>query len=278
LKRRSPKIGILPPRALKKLIEESCFVIEVIDSINPEGTRSLTLERTVKKLGKPFLLVINKSDLLPRWLAEDWKSYYELKGYKVALASAKKGWGKGEIMSNVIKLAELCQKEERKLGVICGVPKTGKSSIINMLKGSDSAPTSRYPGKPGYTNSFTIYKIAEGIYIYDSPGVLPDPRDPLEKKIRTKPPEQLRDPVGPSIQILDLVKSADAAAVERLYGVSPQKSSNEILEDIAIKRGWREKVSKEPLVEQAAIRVIMDYLDGRLKILRKPPKQSSHSG
>lgn len=272
--RNREKIKTIAPHELQKLIEKSCFVIEIIDSINPEGTRSIRLSRALKKAGKPALLVLNKIDLVPSWVAESWAEYYREKGHTVALTSARKGKGRAEILRSILELSQDCQEEE-KTGVICGVPKTGKSSVINMLKGKDSAPTSRYPGKPGYTKSFALYKISQGIYIYDTPGVFPDAKDSLERIIRSRPPEKILEPVKPSMLIIDLTRTLNPSRIKELYGVDPEKGSYEILEEIAIKRGWIEKLSKEPLVDQAAIRVIMDYLDGKLGIFRLPPRKRS---
>lgn len=269
------RMAILPPRAFHKLIEKSCFVIEVADSINPEGTRSISLFRTVKKMKKPLLLVLNKVDLVPRWVAEAWMNYYRNMGISVVLSSTTMRKGRQEILKSILEISQTCN-EEKKIGVICGVPKTGKSSILNMLKGKESAPTSRYPGKPGYTKSFTLYRVAEGVYIYDTPGVFPDARDKLERIIRSNSPEKIIEPVKPSIEIIEMVKLQNPSKIKKLYGVDPQKENYEILEDIAKNRGWLEKLSKEPLVEQAAIRVIMDYLDGKLGIFRLPPKKNSN--
>jgi ribosome biogenesis GTPase A len=252
VKKSKREIMLISPEAMKKTIKKSCFVVEVVDAINPEGTRSIALEKIIRNFRKPYVLVLNRIDLVPSWVANAWADHFKKSGIEVILTSAKRRTGKRELIEAIYSISEGCAFEEKIVGVICGVPKTGKSSILNMLRGKDSAPTSPYPGKPGYTKSFTFYKIGENVYIYDSPGVFPDPRDKLER----------------------IVKALEPRRLEVLYDVDPQKGNYEILEDIAMKRGWVEKISKEPLVEESARRVIMDYLNGKLKIFRLPPKSS----
>ncbi|MCI4396817.1 MAG: 50S ribosome-binding GTPase [Thermoprotei archaeon] len=274
VKKSKREIMLISPEAMKKTIKKSCFVVEVVDAINPEGTRSIALEKIIRNFRKPYVLVLNRIDLVPSWVANAWADHFKKSGIEVILTSAKRGTGKRELIEAIYSISEGCAFEEKIIGVICGVPKTGKSSILNMLRGKDSAPTSPYPGKPGYTKSFTFYKIGENVYIYDSPGVFPDPRDKLEKIIRSRPPEKILEPIRPSMEIIDIVKALEPRRLEALYDVDPQKGNYEILEDIAMKRGWVEKISKEPLVEESARRVIMDYLNGKLKIFRLPPKSS----
>ncbi|MEM0178399.1 MAG: GTPase RsgA [Fervidicoccaceae archaeon] len=269
-KRNMKGIALLPAARIRKIINEICYIIEVVDAINPEGTRSLTLERIIGKYRKPFILVLNKIDLLPRKAREAWINYYKSKGIDPIPVSAKKGKGKKELIDAILSLADKCEGKKA-IGMVCGVPKTGKSSIINMLKKKESAQTSPYPGKPGYTKSITLYKITGNVYIYDSPGIFPDPRDPIEKIIRSRSPEKIEDPVKPAISILKSAISSRPEVIAELYDLESFTTEYEILEKIAIKRGWVERISKDPLIDLAAVRVIMDYLSGKLRVYRLPP-------
>jgi len=63
---------------------------------------------------------------------------------------------------------------------VIGYPKVGKSSIINALKGKHSASTSPYPGSPGYTRTFQLYRVDPNILMIDTPGILPVEGDTRE--------------------------------------------------------------------------------------------------
>jgi nuclear GTP-binding protein len=52
-------------KELKKVVEASDVVIEVLDARDPEGCRSKELEQQVLSQGKKMLLVVNKIDLVP---------------------------------------------------------------------------------------------------------------------------------------------------------------------------------------------------------------------
>ena len=61
-------------------------------------------------------------------------------------------------------------EEKFKVGVL-GYPNTGKSSIINALKGRASAPTSPVSG---YTKGMQWIRASKRMYLLDPPGVFPD--------------------------------------------------------------------------------------------------------
>ena len=59
-------------RELKRVIEESDVVIEVLDARDPEGCRSTEIEQEALKQNKRVLLVLNKIDLVPPANARMW--------------------------------------------------------------------------------------------------------------------------------------------------------------------------------------------------------------
>lgn len=253
---------------LLQLVKSSDVVLEVIEARNPLGTRSIKLEKLSKALSKPLILLLNKIDLVPRDVLYEWVEYFEEKGIKVIPTSASRKKGRQDIIK-ALEDVRIELNKDRIIGIIAGVPKTGKSSIINYLKNKESAPTSPYPGKPGYTKAPSLYKIAESIYVYDTPGIFPDARDPLEREIRSRPIEKIVDPVKPASAILRLAEDIVEGQLERIYGLPWSGDPFNYLSEIAKRRGWLEKISKDPLIDQAALRVIMDYLNGRIKIYRR---------
>lgn len=62
-------------RELRKVIERSDVIIQVLDARDPEGTRSRWVEEEVRKRegeGKRLIAVVNKIDLVPRSVLEAW--------------------------------------------------------------------------------------------------------------------------------------------------------------------------------------------------------------
>ncbi len=257
-------------RQLYKLLNNSDFIIEVVDARNPLGTRSRRLEDYVRVKGKPFILVLNKTDLVPKRIVDEWIDYFLRRGLKAIGVSATYRMGTLRLRKRIIEITRGIQGD-KKVGLIAGVPKTGKSSIINVLKGKHSASTSPYPGKPGYTHHYSLYKIDKGLYIYDTPGVFPDAADPLEKSIRIYSPEKLDDPVKYAVGLMKKILKDNPGLLRDIYGIELAEDPYRTLELLAEKRGWLEKKTREPLIEEAARTVIRDYLSGKIRFYYNPP-------
>lgn len=254
-------------RSLARIIKRSDGVLEVLDARDPLGTRSLRVEEMAKAFNKKVLLVINKSDLIPRSVARAWLEYFNSRGIAAALVSSLKGYGKGTLKAELKKMS---QAGGPSTYCVVGYPKTGKSSLINMLKGYKSAPVSKVPGSWGYTKSYTIYRVASDLYIIDTPGTIPIEGDELESVIRGKSPEELYDPVKPAMLLLERALKYNPNSVVEAYGIV-ERNPYKILEELAAKRMWIYKSTHEPNVEEAARAVIRDYHRGKLWFFVPPP-------
>ena len=60
-------------RKVKRIMEKSKVVLEVLDARNVSGTRSLFVEKYAKENGKVLIFVINKSDLVEQRKLEEEK-------------------------------------------------------------------------------------------------------------------------------------------------------------------------------------------------------------
>ncbi len=250
---------------LRRVIARADIILEVLDARNPPGTRSRRLERMVEEMGRELIIVLNKADLVPRSIVEDWASLFRDQGYRVVYIAATKHWGT-KILRRTIK--EAAPALPAVVGVT-GYPKTGKSSIINALKGRHSASTSPVPGSPGYTRHVQLYRVEKNILMIDTPGVIPVEGSELEKIIRGRSPEQLEDPVPSAIELIKYIQKHVPYAFRQAYGVK-SKEPLRILEEIAVKRGWYYKKTHEPLIEEAARTIIRDYHRGKIPFYLKP--------
>jgi len=254
-------------RMLAWIVRRADVVLEVVDARDPMSTRSRRLERMVEALGKKLIIVINKADLVPRDVAERWKRLLVDQGYNAVYMAARDHKGTRVLRKEIRRVAD----ELPVVVAVTGFPKTGKSTIINALKGRHSASTSPIPGSPGYTTHAQLYRIGQNMYMIDTPGVIPVEGGRLEAIIRGRPPEQLRDPVEPAVMLLRRALRYNPLAVKEAYGID-ETDPYRILELIALRRGWRYKSDGEPLIEEAARTVIRDYHEGKL-LFYVPPEE-----
>ena len=75
---------------VKRVVDRANIVLEVLDSRDPLGTRSLELERLVRRRGKNLLLALNKADLIPESILNEWIDFFRSKGYRVFPLSARR--------------------------------------------------------------------------------------------------------------------------------------------------------------------------------------------
>ncbi len=252
-------------RDLKLVVSRADIVLEVLDARTPLTTRSTRLERIVENMGRELILVLNKSDLVPRSIVEEWTRIFRGQGYNAVYIAARDHKGTRILRKKIKEVAPAFPV----VVAVVGYPKTGKSTIINALKGKHSASTSPIPGSPGYTHHIQLYRIDTKILMIDTPGVIPVEGGPLERIIRGTSPEQLDDPVKPAIMLINEILKHNPYAIKSAYGIT-EKDPLKILEQIAIKRGWFYKKTKEPLIEEAARTIIRDYHKGKIPFYVKP--------
>jgi ribosome biogenesis GTPase A len=254
-------------RDLDALISEADIVLEVVEARNPVATRCRTVEKMVEKKGKDLVIVLNKCDLVPIKVCRTWADY--LRSYEQVTAvcfSTKIKETKRELK----KLIKSFSIANPTLVAVVGYPKVGKSSLINALKGKNSASTSPYPGSPGYTKTTQKYKIAPGIYLIDTPGIVPIHSDDIELQIRARPIEKIENPINLASKLIEYLLENNRYAFIEAYGIDSTEPIK-ILENLAQLRGWFLGKEKEPHIFEAAKAVIRDYLNGKIRAYIVPP-------
>jgi len=228
------------------------------------GTRSIEVERYSERLGKPVILVLNKSDLVPRDVLVKWKKILEKK-YPVVFLSATKRLGTRSLWKMLKLYAAKKGKEKPVLVAVVGIPNVGKSSLINYLKGSHSVGTSPLPG---YTKSTTRLRVARRLRVYDTPGVVPrlsSEELALRGALR---PEALEDPVPVAVKLIEAIQKKRPEFLKELYGVESSDPYG-FLEEFARRRGLLKK-GGEPIIEEAARIIVRDWQSGKNNFYLEP--------
>ncbi|ERE91866.1 guanine nucleotide-binding protein-like 3 [Cricetulus griseus] len=270
---------------LKKVIEASDVVLEVLDARDPLGCRCPQVEEAIVQSGhKKLILVLNKSDLVPKENLENWLNYLSkelptvvfkastdmkskekmLKAKKKAVPFQRKLCSGKEALCKLLRSFQQSCGKDIQVGVI-GFPNVGKSSIINSLKQERICTV----GVPmGLTRSMQIVPLDKQITVIDSPCFIISP-------CNSSAALALRSPV--SIEVLRpleaasaILSQADSQQVVLKYTVPGYKDSLDFFTKLAQKRGLHQK-GGSPNIESAAKLLWSEWTGASLGYYCHPP-------
>ncbi len=233
------------------IIRECDVVAEIIDARCPKESRSKKLEAVTKNIGKKMLIILNKADLVQKEFAEMAKSEIS-KENECIYVSAKQKPG---ITLTKIALRKLAGNRKIRVAVV-GYTNTGKSSIINSLRGKRSAgvaPT------PGYTKYGQWVRISENILMWDTPGVIPS--EGLSVLRGNVDPEKSREILKATEDFLSIVLKSKTN-INEFYKIN-EKKPYKFLCELAKKRVVVLKKGELDLNRACKV-VIQDWNRGKL--------------
>ena len=248
------------PELVNQLINLSDIVICVLDARFVSDTRNLHLESVIKSQNKKILYVLNKADLARHIDRKELENLFPR-----VVVSCKTRMGTNELRDRIKILSKQLGKTPAHIGVI-GYPNTGKSSVINLMLGrKEIAKTSP---ESGFTRGIQSLKFADGIYLLDSPGIIP----PTERfteliklaKIGVSTFDRAKDP---DIVVHELMKQ-HPGLFESFYSIDAKGDSDLLLEEFGKKNGMLLKKGVID-IERAARIMLRDWQDG---IIRKGKK------
>ncbi len=270
---------------IKRIIQESDLVLEVLDARLIELSRNSQIEESIKEINRPLIYVINKSDLVSKKSLE--KQINDLKekvpNSEILFISAKspkttkillyaikkmfKKYGKRPIQERN-KFDPKPKYREARAEIVVGIlgyPNIGKSSIINSLAHKKKVKVSK---KSGTTHGIHWIKLSDEIKLIDSPGVIPLKKDDEVRYglIGAKDTERLKDPELVSHAIIQLFLKTNQKAFEEFYKIKIKtKDSYDIIEQIARAKSYLLKQNK-PDEHRTSMQIIRDWQQGRLRL------------
>ncbi|XP_049632150.1 guanine nucleotide-binding protein-like 3 [Suncus etruscus] len=269
---------------LKKVIEASDVVLEVLDARDPIGCRCPQVEEAIVQGGqKKLVLVLNKSDLVPKENLENWLTYLKKELPTVVFRASTYLKNKGKIVKVRRKPAfrsEVCVGKEGlwkllasfqeahgkpiQVGVV-GFPNVGKSSVINSLKQEQICPVGV---SMGLTRSMQVVPLDKHITMIDSPSFIVSPLNSATALALKSPAsiEELR-PLEAASAILTQV---DARQIVLKYTLPDFKDSLEFFAFLAQRRGLHQK-GGSPNVDSAAKLLWSEWTGATLSYYCQPP-------
>ena len=247
------------PLLLKQIIEISDIILEILDARFPKEMRNKEIEKLVEKKGKKIIYVLNKSDLtLKRDKRFNPRVFVSCKN--------KKGVNelRNKIKQEASKIKDLGDYNRVQVGVI-GYPNTGKSSLINLLIGRNSAKTA---SEAGFTKGIQKLRLSEDILLLDSPGVIPtneysmtnQEKISLHAKVGGRSYTQVKNP---ELVLNEIVKS-NRKDLENFYKLK-FKNAEDLIEKIGKKKGFLKK-GGEVNSDRAARDMLKDWQSGNIKV------------
>jgi len=153
------------------------LVLFVVDWNDQHNEQDRNIARTLRKLDKKVLLIVNKADNLKRH--EDADIFQRLGGFKVVPVSAISGMSTGDLMDEICnnlnltdedRVVEERNEDEIKLAIV-GRPNVGKSTLLNTIVGEKRAVVSNVPGTTRDTLDVNFMHKGKKIILTDTAGV-----------------------------------------------------------------------------------------------------------
>ncbi|KAF9973207.1 Nucleolar GTP-binding protein 2 [Modicella reniformis] len=256
---------------LYKVIDSSDVVIHVLDARDPMGTRCSNVEHHIKKEArhKQLIFVLNKCDLVPTWVTAKWVKTLSKEYPTLAFhASINNSFGKGSLIQLLRQFSALhSDKKQISVGFI-GYPNTGKSSIINTLRGKKVCNVAPIPGETKVWQYITLMKR---IYLIDCPGVVHPSTTDTETDIVLKGVVRVENIKQPDDYIPELLNRVRPEYIRRTYELDHWEDSVDFLTQIAKRTGKLIKGGEADLSSVAKM-VLNDWLRGKIPYFTPPPE------
>jgi len=156
-------------RELVALMPSQDVMIEVVDARLPRASSNPLLAEIRRT--KPVIKVLTKSDLADPEVTRAWVTYFEGEpGVKAFAASSKQPAATRKRIAELSRNLALHRGRDKAVrALIAGVPNVGKSTLINTLM---NRAVAKVGDKPAVTKDQQAVKLANGMTITDSPGLM----------------------------------------------------------------------------------------------------------
>ncbi len=274
-------------RMIEEYIKKVDVVIELLDARIPQSSRNPMIKELINN--KPHIVVLNKVDLADGEETKKWVAFFQDEGVSVVTVDSTNGRGTKKLLQVVAEKSKPVLEKWMKKGIrsrstrtiILGIPNVGKSTLINVLAGTNATATA---DKPGKTRGQQWVKIGKNMELLDTPGVLwprlEDQRAAARLAITGAISDDVYDIDTVVDALLDELAIHEQNTFKERYNIMPEdlKSHASMIEAVGKKRGC---LMKGGIVDQEKARRIIlgDYRDMKLGLITfDSPYEEQHNG
>jgi ribosome biogenesis GTPase A len=250
------------------------IVVELRDARIPDSSANPEIRKLVGQ--KPRVILLNKSDMADPDKTAKWKSFYQKQGIPVLAVDARGGRGVNafpefirEALKDVIARWDARGMTGRPIRMmIVGVPNVGKSSLINRLAGGRKA---KVEDRPGVTRAEQWVKVAGGMELLDTPGVLwPKFEDMLVGEnlaLTGAVRDEILDIEALAVRLLERLRVSYPDYILQRYSLTPEELAEgdgfDVLTCVGKRRGMLIS-GGEINTERAAITLLDEFRGGKI--------------
>lgn len=242
-------------------------IIYVLDARCPAASFNPALKKMFG--GKPVSYVLNKGDLADQ-RADAFVKLIRESGSLCVRINAADSRSRRALSDAVTALVADKREKNAQKGytqtfrfMVCGVPNTGKSTVINLLAGNARTQTGN---KAGVTRGKQWIRL-DGYELLDTPGTTPPSFVNQKLAVRLAYVGSLNDDIldldDISLALLAELKEKYPEALEERYNISGELSPLEMLDRVCARRGFVLR-GNEYDYERGEKAVIDDFRKGRL--------------
>ncbi|MBE3577381.1 MAG: 50S ribosome-binding GTPase [Limnochordales bacterium] len=249
--------------SFERWLGKADLVVEVADARLPFTSRHRLLCQLVHT-GR--LLVLSRADLADPTLTATWVSFWRQQGEKAFAAALVR---RGEALRVLRAVMQMAGRAPLTRVVVAGLPNVGKSFLINQWIGSSRLRTGN---RPGVTTGPQWVRVADGLTVLDTPGVLePVAREPEERLALACLGLLAADKYDPQEAAAWLVKRlaqspAALATLARRWFWQPAgeiPEAAQLLEELALARSYLLPGGVAD-AHRAALQLLTEFRQGRL--------------
>lgn len=259
-------------------------VVAILDARIPQSSCNPELTKLMDS--KPYMVLLNKSDMADPNVTARWIQWYQKQGIPALAMDCISGKGTKNFLPCVREqlLKELLEKRKKSGMVgrpirlmIVGIPNVGKSSFINKMAKSKRA---KVEDRPGVTRTKQWVKVDDQVEFLDMPGVLWPKLDDQQAAVRLAFTGAIRDQVldieALSMLLLEYMHENYPQLLKERYKLETEETDGEkLLELVGRKRGML-LPGGVVNTERASIMVLDEFRAAKLGriTLELPPKES----